>query len=225
LTLWPGAATVPADSENAPEGRVTAEDLWKGAEGAEFGITPSQTVGPYFAYALTPRGIYPLSDLAGADLVTDDAVGERIRVDGCLTDGNGSPIPDAMIEIWQADGEGRYPGADPALSNAKFKGFGRAHCDPEGSFFFKTVKPGPVPGPDGTMQAPHINVGIFARGILRRLFTRIYFEDEPGNAGDPILALVPEEARQTLIAHRTGDGAYTLDIRLQGENETVFFEA
>lgn len=204
---------------------MTADDLWKGTEVAEFGITPSQTVGPFFAYALTPRGVYPLSDLAGADLVTDDAVGERIRIEGCLLDGDGSPVGDAMIEVWQADGEGRYPGADPALSNAKFKGFGRAHCDADGSYVFATIKPGPVAGPDGTTQAPHVNVGIFARGILRRLFTRIYFEDEPGNASDPILALVPEEVRRTLIARCTGRGTYRLDFRLQGQNETVFFEA
>ena len=199
--------------------------LWKGAEGAGFGITPSQTVGPFFAYALTPRGVYPLSDLAGNDLVTDDAVGERIRVEGRVTDGDGAPVSDAMIEIWQSDGEGRFPGAGPGLSNATFKGFGRAHCEADGSYRFATVKPGPVPGPGDTIQAPHIDVGVFARGILRRLFTRIYFEDEAANADDPILALVPEEFRPTLIARRTGEGAYSLDIRLQGENETVFFEA
>lgn len=204
---------------------MTRTALWKGAEGADFGITPSQTVGPFFAYALTPRGLYPLSDLAGNDLVTDDAVGERIRIEGRLTDGDGASVGDAMIEIWQADGEGRFPRSDPALSNATFKGFGRAHCETDGSYVFTTVKPGAVPGPDGSTQAPHINVGVFARGLLRRLFTRIYFEDEPGNAQDPILTLVPEDARSTLIARRTGEGAYTLDIRLQGENETVFFEA
>ena len=102
-----------------------------------------------------------------------------------------------MLEVWQADGDGRYPGADPALANALFKGFGRVECNAEGRYSFHTVKPGRVPGPNGVMQAPHLNVGVFARGILRRLFTRIYFEDEAANASDPILALVPAEARQT----------------------------
>jgi protocatechuate 3,4-dioxygenase alpha subunit len=189
------------------------------------GITPSQTVGPYFAYALTPTGRYAISDLAGNDLVTDDAVGARIRIEGRIVDRDGEPVTDAMLEIWQADGEGRYPGADPALSNVRFKGFGRAECNSEGRFAFRTVKPGPVPGPNGAMQAPHINLGIFARGILRRLFTRIYFEDEAANAADPILALVPAEARRTLIAKPLAADLYSFDIRLHGENETVFFEA
>jgi protocatechuate 3,4-dioxygenase alpha subunit len=189
------------------------------------GITPSQTAGPYFAYALTPAGRYAITDLAGNDLVTDDAVGERIRIEGRMLDGDGEPVTDAMLEVWQADREGRYPGADSALSNARFKGFGRVECDANGHFSFRTVKPGRVPGPNGAMQAPHINLGIFARGILRRLFTRVYFEDEPANASDPILALVPAEARETLIAKRMGEGVYAFDIRLQGERETAFFEA
>ena len=104
-----------------------------------------------------------------------------------------------MLEIWQADGEGRFPGADPALSNARFKGFGRCECDAEGRFSFRTVKPGRVPGPNGAMQAPHLDVGVFARGILRRLFTRIYFEGEAGNESDPILKLVPAERRSTAM--------------------------
>jgi protocatechuate 3,4-dioxygenase alpha subunit len=189
------------------------------------GITPSQTAGPYFAYALTPAGRYAISDLATNDLVTDDAAGERIRIEGRVRDGDGELVTDAMLELWQADGEGRYPGADPALSNARFKGFGRCECNADGRFTFRTVKPGAVPGPNGAMQAPHIDVGVFARGILRRLFTRIYFEDEPGNASDPILALVPAERRATLIAKRVGEGAYAFDIQLQGDQETVFFEA
>ena len=189
------------------------------------GITPSQTAGPYFAYALTPAGRYAISDLATNDLVTDDAVGERITIEGRVVDGDGELVTDAMLEIWQADGEGRYPGADPALSNARFKGFGRVECDAEGRYSFRTVKPGPVPGPNGAMQAPHLDVGVFARGILRRLFTRIYFEGEAGNESDPILKLVPAERRSTVIARRAGADLYKLDICLQGENETVFFEA
>jgi protocatechuate 3,4-dioxygenase alpha subunit len=195
------------------------------ARGRPEGITPSQTAGPYFAYAQTPAGRYAISDLATNDLVTEDAVGERITIAGRVIDGDGELVTDAMLEIWQADGEGRYPGADPALSNARFKGFGRVECDAEGRYSFRTVKPGRVPGPNGAAQAPHVNVGVFARGILRRLFTRIYFDGEAGNEGDPILALVPRERRPTLIARRAGAGAYYFDIRLQGENETVFFEA
>ena len=188
------------------------------------GITPSQTAGPYFAYALTPAGRYAIADLATNDLVTDDAVGERITIAGRVIDGDGELVTDAMLEIWQADGEGRLPGADPALSNARFKGFGRCECDAEGRFSFRTVKPGRVPGPNGAMQAPHLDVGVFARGILRRLFTRIYFEGEAGNESDPILKLVPAERRSTVIARRAGADLYKLDIRLQGENETVFFD-
>jgi protocatechuate 3,4-dioxygenase alpha subunit len=195
------------------------------ARGRPEGITPSQTAGPYFAYALTPAGRYAISDLATNDLVTEDAVGERITIAGRVIDGDGELVTDAMLEIWQADGEGRYPGAEPALSNARFKGFGRVECDAEGRYSFRTVKPGRVPGPNGAAQAPHVNVGVFARGILRRLFTRIYFDGEAGNEGDPILALVPRERRPTLIARRGGAGAYSFDIRLQGGNETVFFEA
>ena len=192
------------------------------------GITPSQTVGPFFAYALTPTGRYAIADLAGNDLVTDDAAGARIRIEGRIVDGDGAPVTDAMIEVWQADGEGRFAGHDPALSNARFKGFGRCETDAEGRYSFRTVKPGAVPGPNGAVQAPHVDVGVFARGLLRRLFTRIYFEDEAGNAGDPVLALVPSEARATLIARREDGGAepvYRFDVRLQGEGETVFFEA
>jgi protocatechuate 3,4-dioxygenase alpha subunit len=198
-----------------------------GLRHAPQGVTPSQTVGPFFAFALTPAG-YAYPALAGDDLRTDDAEGQPIVIEGRLFDGTGAPVPDAMIEIWQADGKGRYPGAAPELANTGFKGFGRSETA-GGSWRFVTVKPGPVPAPGGGIQAPHVNVGIFARGILKRLFTRIYFDDETANAGDPILALVPAERRPTLVARRDGtrDGlpCYVLDIRLQGTDETVFFEA
>jgi protocatechuate 3,4-dioxygenase alpha subunit len=186
-------------------------------------LTPSQTVGPFFAYCLTP-GEYPFRAVFSPDLTTPDAAGARIRIEGRIVDGDGAPVPDAMVEIWQADGEGRYRGHHPALANAAFRGFGRAECDPLGGFAFTTVKPGRVPGPNGTAQAPHIAVGIFARGLLIRLITRIYFPDED-NAGDPVLALVPEERRGTLVSVPAGEGVYRFDIRLQGEGETVFFEA
>jgi protocatechuate 3,4-dioxygenase alpha subunit len=192
------------------------------------GITPSQTVGPFFAYVLTPRD-YGTRELFSAEVATPDAAGERIRIQGYVLDGDGEPIIDAMIEIWQADGEGRYVTvASQAGANTSFTGFGRNEVDSNGFFAFETVKPGQVAGPGGSNQAPHVNVGIFARGLLKRLFTRIYFEGEPANDTDPILQLVPEERRETLIARRGERGgdkpAYTFDVRLQGERETVFFE-
>jgi protocatechuate 3,4-dioxygenase alpha subunit len=191
-------------------------------------ITPSQTVGPYFAYGLTPRGKYDWKDTFGTDLVTPDASGERIRIEGRVLDGDGLPINDCMIEIWQADAQGRYASpADPRRPNAAFRGFGRAGTDAEGRYGFDTIKPGPVPGLEGKMQAPHVVLAVFARGMLRQSYTRIYFADEAANADDAILALVPPERRATLVAAKTmaqGRAIYTFDIRMQGEAETVFFE-
>lgn len=192
-------------------------------------ITPSATVGPYFLYGLVPS-YYGGSDLATNNLVTPDVTGERIRIEGLVFDGDGVPIPDALIEIWQADGWGRYahPGDTRALPNAEFKGFGRASTNDEGRYFIETIKPGAVPGPNGSMQAPHIAVNFFARGVLKQMVTRIYFSDESANATDAILNLVPEDRRHTLIATRengSGNAAYRFDFRLQGEDETVFFEA
>ena len=191
------------------------------------GLTPSQTVGPFFAYVLTPKA-YGYPELVTSEMATPDAVGERIRVEGYVIDGDGEPIPDAVVELWQPDGEGRFATEmRSAGSNAGFTGFGRSDIDSNGFFRFETVKPGRVPGPGGRLQAPHINVGVFARGLLRRVFTRIYFADEPANAEDAVLALVPVERRGTLIAERKERGpatAYLFDIRLQGEGETVFFE-
>ena len=193
------------------------------------GITPSQTVGPYFAYALTPGDAYSLTPLAGNDLVTPDTVGDPIVIEGRVTDGDGAPVPDCFLELWQADGAGRYPGQPGEKLNTTFKGFGRGEADKDGRYHFHTVKPGPVPGLEGQMQAPHINVGVFARGVLRRMFTRIYFADEAANDGDAILALVPADRRATLIARRDGDAGgtrrYVFDVRLHGDDETVFFEA
>jgi protocatechuate 3,4-dioxygenase, alpha subunit len=193
------------------------------------GITPSQTVGPYFAYALTPGDAYSLSALAGDDLVTPDTVGEPIVIEGRVTDGDGAAVPDCFLELWQADGAGRYPGQPGERSNTTFKGFGRSEADEDGRYHFHTVRPGPVPGLEGKMQAPHINVGIFARGVLRRMVTRIYFEGETANDTDAILALVPEDRRATLIARRDGEANGTprdvFDVHLQGDDETVFFEA
>jgi protocatechuate 3,4-dioxygenase, alpha subunit len=192
------------------------------------GITPSQTVGPYFAYGLTPRD-YGRAEIVTSNLLTPATLGQRIRIEGRVLDGDGAGIGDAMIEIWQADAGGFYahPADQRRRSNVGFKGFGRCSTDGEGRYAFQTNKPGQVPGPGGTMQAPHITVGVFARGVLRRLATRLYFSDESANADDPILACVPTaERRATLIARRrdgAGDPAYVFDIRLQGEGETVFF--
>ena len=192
------------------------------------GITPSQTVGPFFKYGLTPNGQYDWNDAFTNNLVTPDVSGDRIRIQGTVYDGDGMPVPDCMLEVWQADAQGRF--ADPqdkrALPNATFKGFGRCGTDANGAYFFDTIKPGPVPDPDGHAQAPHILVAVFARGMLLHLYTRFYFGDEAANSSDPVLALVPADRRATLIAQRqAGEAAvYSLDIRLQGDNETVFFD-
>ncbi len=192
------------------------------------GLTPSQTVGPYFAYGLTPGGKYEWNDAFSNDLVTPDATGDRIRIVGQVFDGDGAVVPDAMLEIWQADAQGRF--ADPqdkrALPNATFKGFGRCGTSAKGEFSFDTIKPGIVPDPDGKAQAPHVLLAIYARGMLLHLYTRIYFDDEAErNAADPILALVPTERRATLIAKReAGSATYRFDIHLQGDDETVFFD-
>jgi protocatechuate 3,4-dioxygenase alpha subunit len=193
------------------------------------GITPSQTVGPFFKYGLTPDGKYDWNDAFTGNLVTPDASGERIRIEGRVFDGDGAPVPDAMLEVWQADAQGRF--ADPqdkrALPNSKFRGFGRCGTDAKGGYSFDTIKPGQVPDPDGRAQAPHILLVVFGRGMLMHFYTRIYFDGEAANAADPVLALVPAERRGTLMATRepgSGNAAYRFDIRLQGDNETVFFD-
>lgn len=192
------------------------------------GQTPSQTVGPYFAYGLTPQQYgYPLAEIASGRLAGDDAEGQRIRIEGKVYDGAGAAIPDAMIEIWQADAQGRYAHpADPRGSNADFRGFGRfgTGTDPDSRFIFDTVKPGAI----GDGQAPHVNVIVFMRGILVHAFTRLYFSDEAAaNAADPVLSSVPEDRRHTLVAERregpTGT-VYRFDIHMQGADETVFFD-
>ncbi|OKO73174.1 protocatechuate 3,4-dioxygenase subunit alpha [Bradyrhizobium sp. NAS96.2] len=190
------------------------------------GLTPSQTVGPYFKYGLTPNGEYEWNDAFTNNLLTPDTSGERIRVEGKVYDGDGAVIPDCMLEIWQADSQGRF--SDPqdkrALPNSSFKGFGRCGTDKSGGYSFDTIKPGVVPDADGKPQAPHILLAVFARGMLLHLYTRIYFDDEAGNATDSTLALVPADRRATLIAKKMGGNAYTFDVHLQGDNETVFFD-
>ncbi len=190
--------------------------------------TPTQTVGPFFAYGLTPEQYgYAHKGIAGTVLTTPETEGERIRIEGRVLDGNGESVDDALIEIWQADAQGRYAHpADPRGSNLPFRGFGRAGTgvDPDKRFVFETVKPG-IPS-DG--QAPHINVIVFMRGLLSHVYTRIYFSDEAeANAADPVLAALPAARRETLIAARveSPEGpVYRFNIRMQGENETVFFD-
>ena len=183
-----------------------------------FATTPSQTVGPYFAIGL------PWSD--GPTAAPEDTPG-AIRICGVVYDGAGVPVPDALIETWQADSDGRFAdlhGHGGPSELAGFRGFARCgQEDGDGSYEILTVKPGPVPGLHGTAQAPHIDVSVFARGMLHRCVTRIYFGDEPeANSTDPVLCRVPDTRRATLIAEPT-DSGYRFDIRLQGEGETVFF--
>ena len=193
-----------------------------------FQQTPSQTAGPFFSYGLVAEQTgYPFSSLASSDMASDDTDGEAIRIEGQVFDGNGVVVSDALIELWQADAKGRYAHpADSRASNAAFSGFGRCGTvtDSEHRFWFNTVKPG---APD-EQSAPHVNVIIFMRGLLNHAYTRIYFEDEAtANASDPVLNLVPDERRNTLIAKRevTQRGVvYRFDIRMQGEHETVFFD-
>jgi protocatechuate 3,4-dioxygenase alpha subunit len=184
-----------------------------------FPSTPSQTVGPYFAIGL-PWAEGPFAVAPGTRAA--------IAVAGVVYDGKGDPVPDSLLETWQADPEGRFAdlhgyGGQSAL--AGFRGFARAGSDDDGGYRILTVKPGRVPGPGAgdVLQAPHIDVSVFARGMLHRCVTRIYFADEDAaNATDPVLSSVPPERRDTLLAQPTEDG-YRFDIRLQGDGETVFF--
>jgi protocatechuate 3,4-dioxygenase alpha subunit len=162
----------------------------------------------------------------GCRQVTDVTKGKRITVQGKVFDGAGGVIPDALVETWQADANGRYQHPDDGRANPDpmFHGYGWAHTQADGGFRVETIKPGRVPGPDGREQAPHIMVSVMARGILTRFITRIYFEDEAANVEDAILALVPENRRDTLIARCTADGQYTFNLVMQGSGETVFFD-
>jgi protocatechuate 3,4-dioxygenase alpha subunit len=186
----------------------------------EPGLTPSQTVGPFFHDALL--------DEDRSEMVPPDHP-EAIRIEGTVYDGEEAPVSDAMVEIWQANRAGRYN--DPYDNRQDlpldegFSGFGRSGTDAGGRFSFVTIKPGPVPGPDGGMQAPHIMVSVFARGLLKRVVTRMYFPDEEeANAMDPILSSVEDPGfRRTLVAHDEGD-ALRFDVYLQGENQIAFFD-
>jgi protocatechuate 3,4-dioxygenase alpha subunit len=178
-------------------------------------VTPSQTIGPFFSIGLTWDD--------GAFVVPEGADG-AFWIRGRVIDGEGEPVPDAVVETWQADPDGRYRHPDdPQADGGGFRGFARAPTDKQGAFAIHTVKPGPVPGAGGTTQAPHLAVSVFARGLLNRVVTRVYFADEADlNAADPVLAGLPADRRATLLAEPADDG-YRFDVRLQGEDETVFF--
>lgn len=193
--------------------------------------TPSQTAGPYVHIGCVPNfcdieGVYP-NDL-GDSMVNDKTKGERITVTGTVYDGTGTPLKDAMVEIWQADAQGFYLGNDPrGQADPNFTGWGRKAGDYDtGEWVFETVKPGAVPFKDGRMMAPHITFWVVARGINIGLQTRMFFPDEAGaNAQDPLLTRIEHQNRvPTLIAEKTGEGAYRFDIRLQGDGETIFFD-
>ncbi|MFC3995560.1 protocatechuate 3,4-dioxygenase subunit alpha [Nocardiopsis sediminis] len=181
--------------------------------------TPSQTVGPYLHIGLPwPDGPFALAEGAPGG----------IWIRGVLTDGAGRPVADGLIETWQAGPDGRFDHPDDprgAVARPGFRGFGRCPTGADGSYGVYTLKPGPVPGPGGALQAPHIDVSVFARGLMHRTVTRVYFPDEPdANTTDPVLAAIADPAeRATLIARPAGDG-YHFDIRLQGDGETVFFD-
>ncbi|HEV7513054.1 MAG TPA: protocatechuate 3,4-dioxygenase subunit alpha [Candidatus Acidoferrum sp.] len=201
-----------------------------------FQATSSQTVGPFFQIGLAR---FYIDDLTGPGIC-----GETIEIVGRVFDGDGQPVPDGVIEIWQADAQGKY--AHPELSaeleniqkndipakehmegqrgEGAFRGFGRVPTQSDGSFRFKTIKPGRVPAPDGTVQAPHIAVSVFTRGLMRRLVTRIYFPDEPSNAADFALKLVKAGRRHTLIAKKVRGSQLEWNVVLQGKDETVFFD-
>lgn len=235
--------------------------------------TPAQTLGPFFRQGLArTRSVFASQVLCGDErdvfhqyLAGESTPGERLRIEGVVYDGLGQPIPDALLELWQADSAGRYahplqqasmaalregatPGAVAQASAAAaqasaFQGFGRAPTDDAGRYFFETIKPGKVPGLGGSVQAPHINLVLGARGMSRLAFTRIYFAQDPELTVDPVLVRVPVERRRTLIAARRTPGSladgrraadlpapsgasavYVFDIHLQGEQETVFFD-
>lgn len=209
--------------------------------------TPWQTTGPFLHFGLPWKGAADLagdSDLGSrADLVAPGhdygihrhhsgragVKGERIELFGQVWDNTGAPVLDALLEIWQANAAGRYASHDDPRDeielDANFLGYGRCALDREGGFRFRTIRPGRVPGPGNSLQAPHVALGMIGPGFLKRVATRIYFADTPENDDDPILSLISAQRRPTLIAAREpGTNNYRFDIRLGGERETVFFE-
>jgi protocatechuate 3,4-dioxygenase alpha subunit len=183
---------------------------------ASEGVTPWQTVGPFFHDAL-PYDTGPL--------VAGPSRPGAVTLHGCVYDAEGAPVPDALVEVWQADEDGRFvtePGIFEAPGDEGFRGFGRSATDLEGRYSFTTVKPAGVPTEDGVAQAPHVAMSVFARGMLRRVVTRVYFPEDD-HSGDPLLSSVDPGRVSTLVAV-PDDGGYRFDVRLQGENETVFLD-
>jgi protocatechuate 3,4-dioxygenase alpha subunit len=184
--------------------------------------TPSQTVGPFFSFGLTEK--CSVGCIAGPQ-----ANGERVLLIFRVLDGDGAPIPDAMIEIWQADAAGKYNHPDDAQQKTVDRaciGFGRMGTAEDGSCEFETIKPGRVPGLGNALQASHLSVAVFARGMLKQLYTRVYFGGDSANQEDPVLSLVPDGRRETLMAHAdpARPGVWRFDVHLQGDQETVFFD-
>jgi len=181
--------------------------------------TASQTVGPYLNIGFAA--------LARDTIAPASVAGERFTIHGRLFDGDRKPVNDGAIEIWQANAKGGYTSSahtQGAPGESGFRGFGRILTGADGEFLFSTIKPGRVPGPGGVLQAPHLAVVIFMRGSLRHLLTRLYFPDEPANAEDPVLKLVPADRRATLIARAVAPAALEWNIFMQGSDETVFFD-
>ena len=191
------------------------------SNGKPLGQTPSQTVGPYFAYSLTPAQYgYDWSSIADPDMIDEATPGQRITVEGQVLDGADQPITDALIELWHADAQGRYVNQHEA--NGRFTGFGRCGTGTltEGHFRFRTIRPAAI----SPTEAPHINVILTMRGLLLHVFTRIYFAGEMSNETDPVLLQVPAARRATLIATETAPGMFSFNIRMQGDHETVFLD-
>lgn len=204
--------------------------------------TSSQTVGPFYDLGLTgpnscariaPEGAGQKVPEGAGQNVPEGAAGERVTLICTVYDGEGTALPDAMVEIWQADSRGKYNHPDDPQDkpiDPEFRGFGRLSTDEFGSCIFETIKPGRVPSWTNVAQAPHLAISVFARGILKRLATRAYFAGDPANGEDPVLALVPQERRETLLmvrdpAHDSAAGrAWRFDIHLTGPQETVFFD-
>jgi len=189
----------------------------------DFVPNPSQTVGPFFHFGITTE------KTCVGSIASPQTKGERVLLTVRVLDGEGVGLYDAMVEIWQANAEGKYNHPDDAQQKAvdpTFLGFGRMATGEDGSCEFETIRPGRVPGPGNTLQAPHLNVAVFARGLLKQLYTRIYFGGDPANQEDPVLELVPSERRETLMAQpdSTRPAGWHFDLRLQGEHETVFFD-
>jgi protocatechuate 3,4-dioxygenase alpha subunit len=212
MTAAPQSTTSAPDATAAPEAAVTFAYPVSDAV-ASPGPTPWQTVGPFFHYALP---------YAAGPQVAGPSVPDRIRLTGVVYDGDGEPILDALVEIWQPDQAGRFVQA-PGIYEVpdRFRGFGRSATD-SGEYEFVTVRPGSVPTIDGRLQAPHIAMSVFARGMLRRAVTRVYFPEDELDA-DPLLASLPPSRRPSLVATPTSDG-YRFDVHLQGNQETVFLD-